>query len=158
MQETLCNHWNSGHYDEWIPHINHAKAFFSKEYQRKDQVEAIIMQVLNDDILSTIDEASQADEYDDGPIYEDPEFLEPEEQKDRVISPNQHTTFYNISYLSKHNDGNYEDDGYWTFMGPPFYDYWRPGSVVSIRCNKKEQLDEVTQVEPNLTIFGMRNL
>ena len=35
-------------------------------------------------------------------------------------------------------------------MGPPFYDSSSPGSIPSIRCNEKEQLDEVTQVEPEL--------
>ena len=46
-----------------------------------------------------IDEAPQADEYDDGPIYEDPEVLV-EEQKDRMSSPFQHTeTPYGISDL-----------------------------------------------------------
>ena len=40
-----------------------------------------------------IDEASRADEYDDGPIYEDPEVIDKgcEEQKDRMISPFQNT-------------------------------------------------------------------
>ena len=33
-------------------------------------------------------------------------------------------------------------------MGPPSYDSSRPGSFVSICCNEKEQLDEVTRVEP----------
>ena len=32
-------------------------------------------------------------------------------------------------------------------MGPPLYDSLRPGSIISISCCKKEQLDEVTQVE-----------
>ena len=98
-----------------------------------------------------IDEAPQEGEYDDGPIYEDLEVLveEAEEQKDRMSSPFQHSeTPYDISDLWEHNDENYEDDGYWTFMGPPFYDSLRPGSIISIRCREKEQLDEVTQVEP----------
>ena len=33
-------------------------------------------------------------------------------------------------------------------MGSPSYDSSRPGSFVSICCNEKEQLDEVTRVEP----------
>ena len=97
-----------------------------------------------------IDEASQSDEYDDDPIYEDPEVLakEDEEEKDRESSHFQHTTtLYDISDLWEHNDGNSEDDGYWTFMGPPFYDSSRLGSIVSILCNKEEHLDEVTHVE-----------
>ena len=32
-------------------------------------------------------------------------------------------------------------------MGLPFYDSSRLGIIVSIHCNKEEQLDEVTQVE-----------
>ena len=35
-------------------------------------------------------------------------------------------------------------------MGPPFYDSLRPGSIISIRCREKEQLDEVTQEDPEL--------
>ena len=50
----------------------HAKELFSKESQSKDQVEASIVQGLTIDILRMIDETSQADEYDDGPIYDDP--------------------------------------------------------------------------------------
>ena len=66
-----------------------------------------------------------------------------------MISLFQHTTTpYGISYLLEHNDENFEDNGYYTFMGPPSYDSSRQGSIVSIRCNEKEQLDEVTQVEP----------
>ena len=33
-------------------------------------------------------------------------------------------------------------------MGPPFYDSLRPCSIVSICCRKKEQRDDITQVEP----------
>ena len=49
-----------------------------------------------------IDEASQVDKYDDGPIYEDPKVLakEDEEQKDGMSSPFQHTeTSYDIPDL-----------------------------------------------------------
>ena len=35
-------------------------------------------------------------------------------------------------------------------MGPPLYNSLIPGSIVSIRCIKEEQLDEVTQEEPEL--------
>ena len=45
------------------------------ESQNKDHVKATIIQGLTDDISSMIDEAFQAVEYDDGPIYEDPEVL-----------------------------------------------------------------------------------
>ena len=62
LVETFCNHWDSRHRDEWIPHVKHAKDFFSKEAQRKDQFEATIVQGLTDDILSTLDEAPQVDE------------------------------------------------------------------------------------------------
>ena len=66
-----------------------------------------------------------------------------------MSSPSQHTsTSYDISNLWEHNDGNYEDDGYWTFMCPPSYDSSTPSSIISIHCSEKEQLDEVTQVEP----------
>ena len=100
LVETFCNHWDSWHCDQWIPHVKHAKELFSKESQNKDQVEKTIVQGLTDDILSMIDEASQADEYDDGPIYEYPKVLEDEEKKDRVRSPSQHTTTsYDISNL-----------------------------------------------------------
>ena len=73
--ETFCSHWDSERRDEWILHAKHARNLFSKETQNKDQVEAAIVQGLNDDISRMIDEASQEDEYDDGPIYEDPEVL-----------------------------------------------------------------------------------
>ena len=91
--ETLCNHWDSWRRDEWIPHVKHAKDLFSKEAQNKDQFEAAIVQGLADDILSTIDEVSQADEYDDGPIYDYPEVIieETKEQKDRMSPPFQYT-------------------------------------------------------------------
>ena len=75
LVETLCNHWDSGSREEWIPHVKHVKDLFSKEAQGKYQVKASIVQGLTDDILSTIDEAFQADEYDDGPIYDDPKVL-----------------------------------------------------------------------------------
>ena len=42
-------------------------------------------------------------------------------------------------------------------MGPPFYDFSRIGSIVSICCSKEENLDEVTQEEPELDTFGTRN-
>ena len=45
---------------------------------------------------------------------------------------------------------NSKDDGYWTFMGPPLYDSSRPGSILSIYCSEEEQLDEVTEEEPEL--------
>ena len=41
----------------------------------KDQFEAAIFQHLANDILSTIYEASQQDEYEDRPIYDDPHVL-----------------------------------------------------------------------------------
>ena len=69
--ETFCSHSDSEQRDKWIPHIKHARDLFSKEAQNKDQVEAVSVQGLTDDISSTIDEAPQASEYDDGPIYED---------------------------------------------------------------------------------------
>ena len=98
---------------------------FSKESQRKDHVEASIVQGLTDDILSMIDEASQADEYDDGPIYDDPKLLikEAEEHKDRTCPPFQHIeTPCDILDLWEYNDVNYEEYGYWIFMGQPLYD------------------------------------
>ena len=93
LVETLCSHQDSGQHDEWILHVKHARDLFIKETQNKDQVKLTIVQGLNDDISSMIDEASQGDEYDDGPIYEDLELLdkEAEEQKDRTSSPFQHT-------------------------------------------------------------------
>ena len=64
---------------------------FNKKSQIKAQVEAAIVHGLTDDILSTIDKDSQANEYDDGPIYDDPKVLieEVEEQKDRMSPPSQ---------------------------------------------------------------------
>ena len=97
-----------------------------------------------------MDEAPQADEYDDGPIYEDLEVLieEVEEHKDRTSPPFQHIeTPCDILDLWEHNNVNFEDNGYWTFIGPPLYDSSRPCSIVSIRCNEEELLDEVTQEE-----------
>ena len=88
--ETFCNHWDSGHHDEWIPHVKHAKDLFTKESQSKYYVKASIFQGLTNDILNMIDESSQEDEYDDGPIYDDPEVLI-EEAKDRMSPPFQHT-------------------------------------------------------------------
>ena len=38
-------------------------------------------------------------------------------------------------------------------MGTPFYDFLRPGSILSIRCSKEEHLDEVTQVQPEFDTF-----
>ena len=35
-------------------------------------------------------------------------------------------------------------------MGPPLYDSSIPSRIVSICCNKEEQLDEVTQEDPEL--------
>ena len=75
LVETLCSHWDSKRRDEWIPHVKHARDLFSKETQNKDQVEEGIVQGPVDDISSTINEAPKASEYDDGPIYEDPEVL-----------------------------------------------------------------------------------
>ena len=115
LVETFCNHWDSGHRDKWIPHVKRAKDLFSKEAQSKDQVKETIIQGLTNDILSMIDKSSQANEYYDGPIYDDPEVLveEAKEQKDRMIPPFQHTkTPYDILDLWEHDDGNYEDDGY----------------------------------------------
>ena len=119
----------------------------SRYYVPKDLVEPAISEGITDDILSKIDEASQADEYDDGPIYDNLEVLikEAEEQKDRMSPPFQYTkTPYDILDVWEHNDENYEEDGYWTFMGPPFYDSLRPGSIIFIGCSKEEQLDELT--------------
>ena len=66
-----------------------------------------------------------------------------------MSSPFQHTAIsYDISDLLEHNDRNFEDNGYWTFLGPPLYDSSRPSSIVSRHCTDKEQLDEVTQVDP----------
>ena len=75
LVETFCSHWDSERHDEWIPYVKHVRDFFSKETQNKDQVEATIVQGLTDDISSTVDEAPEADEHDDGPTYEDLEFL-----------------------------------------------------------------------------------
>ena len=75
LVEKFCSHWDAIRRDEWIPHVKHARDLFSKESQNKGQVEATIVQVLTDDISSTINEAPKASEYDDGPIYEDPEVL-----------------------------------------------------------------------------------
>ena len=93
LVETLCTQWDSKRRHKWIPHVKHARDLFSKEAKNKDQVEGTIVQGLTDDISSMIDESPQASEYDDGPIYEDPEVLveEVEEQKDRMSSPFQHT-------------------------------------------------------------------
>ena len=110
---------------------------FSKEAQNKDQVEAAIVQGLTNDVLSTINEAPQADEHDDGPTYEDPEvLLEVEEQLDRGSPPFQHAEApYDLLDLWEHNDGNSVDDGYWTFMGPPLYDSSRLGSFFFIHSS-----------------------
>ena len=62
---------------------------FSKEAQNGDQFEATIIQGLTDDILITIDEVSQEDEFDGGPIYKDLEFMF-EDAKDRMSSSFQH--------------------------------------------------------------------
>ena len=76
-----------------------------------------------------------------------------------MSSPFQHAeTPYDLSDIWEHNDMNSEDDGYWTFMGPPFYDSSRPGSVVSIQCSKEEQLDEVTHVEIEFNIVWVEEL
>ena len=123
LVETLRSHWDSEQHDEWIPHAKHARDLFSKETQNKDQVKAAIVQGLNDDISSMIDEASQENEYDDGPIYEDPEVLakEAEEQKHRMSSPFQHTKNpYDIPDFWEHNDDNYEDNGLLDIYGSTF--------------------------------------
>ena len=120
--ETFYNHWDSGHHGEWIPCVKHAKDLFSKESQNGDQFEATIIQGPTDDILITIDEFSQEDEFDGGPIYKDLEFMI-EYAKDRMSSSFQHAKNpYDLLHFWEHNGGNSEDDGYWTFMGPPFYD------------------------------------
>ena len=73
--------------------------------------------------------------------------------------PFQHTkTPYDILDPWEHDNGNSEDDGYWTFMGSPFYDSLRPSSIVSIRCSKKEQLDEVIQVETKFDIVWYEDI
>ena len=54
LVETFCNYLDSGHRDEWIPHVKHAKDLFSKKSQNKDQVEASIVQGLTDEIFSMI--------------------------------------------------------------------------------------------------------
>ena len=70
-----------------------------------------------------------------------------------MSSPYQHIVIsYEISSLPEHNDRNFEDYGYWTFMGPPLYDSSRPGSIVSKLCSDKEQLDEVNQIESEFDI------
>ena len=74
LVETFCSHWDSKRRDEWIPHVKHARDLFNKEAQNKDQVEATIVQGLTNDILSTIDEASQPYHYDYDPIYDDPKY------------------------------------------------------------------------------------
>ena len=43
-------------------------------------------------------------------------------------------------------------------MGPPFYDSSRLGSIFSICCSEKEQLDEVTQEEPKLDTIWDKEL
>ena len=43
-------------------------------------------------------------------------------------------------------------------MGPLFYDSQRPCSIVSIRCSKEEQLDELTQVEPKFNTIWDKEL
>ena len=58
------------------------------------------------------------------------------------------TISHDISGLPEHANRNFEDDDYWTFMGPPLYDSSRPGSIISKHCNDKEQLDEDSQIEP----------
>ena len=85
LVETICNHQDSGCRDEWISHVKHAKDLFSKESQNKDQFEVAIVQGLNDDILSMIDEFSQADEYDGGPISQSSILVE--EDQDRINYP-----------------------------------------------------------------------
>ena len=125
LVEFFCKNQDSGRRDEWISHVKNVKDRFSKESKNKYQSEATIFRSLTDDILSTIDEASQADEYDDGPVYDDPQVLieEAEEQKDRMSPPFQHTeTHWDILDLWKHNDENSEEDDYWKCMGPPLYD------------------------------------
>ena len=125
-----------------MPRVEHKKNLFSKEIQDKNQVGEAIIQNLIDDVSSIVskDEVPHADEYDCDPTYEDQEILveEVEEQKERVHSPCQHTAISsNISDLLKHNDRIIEDNDYWKFMGPPFYDSSRPGSIVSIRRSDK---------------------
>ena len=80
LVETFRNHWDSERCDEWIPHVKHARDLFSKEAQNKDQVKAVV-QGLTDDISNMIDEAPQAGEYDDGPIYEYPKVLVEEDEE-----------------------------------------------------------------------------
>ena len=93
---------------------------------------------------------SQEYEYGGGLIYKYSEALV-EDVEDRIISPFQYTeTPYESLDMLEHNDGNYEEDGCWKFMGPPFYDSLILGSDVSICWSKKEKLYEVTQVEPEL--------
>ena len=115
LVETFYNHQDLGCHGEWIPHVKHAKDLFSKESQNEDQFEEVVVQHLTNDILSMIDEDSQEDEYDDGPIYDDLEFLieEAEEHEDRTILPFQHTkTPYDVLDLQEHNNENSKDDSW----------------------------------------------
>ena len=52
----------------------------------------------------------------------------------------------------EHNDGNYEDDGYWKFMGPPFYDSSRPGSVEpefdTALCSLSRDVEDMIYEDP----------
>ena len=160
LVEMFCNKWDSRRHNEWIPHVKHAKDLLNKEAQKKDQVEATIVQGLIDDILSTIDEAPQAGEYDDGPIYEDPEVLVEgvEEQKDRMSSFFQHAeTPYDLSDLWEHNHGNSEDDGYWTFM---VLLSMIPRDQVALSlyvAARKNNLMKSFRLTQNLTLFGMKS-
>ena len=92
LVETFCSHRDSERRDEWVPHVKHARDLFSKESQNKDQVKGAIVQGLTDDISSTIDEAPQAGDYDDGPIYGDLEAQVEgvEDHKYRMSYPFQH--------------------------------------------------------------------
>ena len=58
LVETFCSHWDSEQRDKWIPHVKHARDLFSKEALNKDQVEVTIVEGLNGDISSIIDEGS----------------------------------------------------------------------------------------------------
>ena len=83
--------YHSERHDEQIRHVKHARDLFNKESQNKDQVEATIVQGLTNGVSSMIDEAPQAGEHHDIPIYKDPKVLvEGVEQKYRMSSPFQH--------------------------------------------------------------------
>ena len=60
---------------------------------------------------------------------------------------------YGILDLWEHNNENYQNNFYWTFMVPPLYDSLRPGRIVSICYGEEEKLGEVTQEEPEIDII-----